>query len=287
MKQHLKRIGIVGSATLDDIRIADRRYHKIGGVIPYAGLTYRYCGLSVIAVINLASRDSNIKSKLEAHGIETLSGKSRYTTHFINSQNGARRHQRLLQSARKIEFGQILPIMDTVEGLHLGPLHPLDIDPRVYLMIKYSAPKKFLDVQGLTRRIAGQQVQLEVSPHLAAGLQSAHIVKANGHEHRAMLSFYRLNPREFMHRFNIEEYVVTLGDKGGFVQTRMGEKISYNAASPLAGGDPTGAGDVFFAAYIANRFSKTLPVRDACRAAARLAARQVAGKFLTRAQLNA
>ena len=75
------------------------------------------------------------------------------------------------QKARKIEFKQIQSIIGVVDGLHLGPLHPLDT--------------------------------------------------------------------EFMHRFKIEEYVVTLGNMGGFVQTRIGDKINFDAAASEAVRDPT------------------------------------------------
>ena len=50
--------------------------------------------------------------------------------------------------------------------------------------------------------------------------------------------------------------------------------------------DPTGAGDVFFAAYITSRFSNKLPVQEACRYAARIAAQQVEGDYIKINQLG-
>ncbi len=286
MNHRQNRIGIVGSTTIDIIQLADRQYRKIGGVISYAGLTYRRHGISVLAVSNLARQDSWIETKLKASGIEFLSGESKHTTRFVNCHRGARCHQLMTQKARSIRAKQIRPIVDDVDCLHMGPLHPLDIEPQAYSMLKNSNRKIFLDVQGLTRRIVHRQVYPGVSIHLAAGLQSADIVKANGLEHRAVLDFYHLKLTEIMDRFNIEEFVVTLGKNGGFVQTGNGDTINYDAASAGAGGDPTGAGDVFFAAYIANRFFERMKIRDACQSAARLAARQVAGNYITCRQLN-
>ena len=285
MNQRQNCIGIVGSITLDDIKVTDRQYRKMGGVITYAGLTYRRHGLSVLGVSNLAGQDSGIKSKLVEFGIEILSGKSKQTTHFVNNQDGPRRDQMMIQAARKIEFKQIQQIIGVVDGLHLGPLHPLDIDPQTYLMLKNSNQKIFLDVQGLTRKIVDRQICTAVSEHLASGLQTAHIIKANGRENRAILDFYRINLAEFMHRFKIEEYVVTLGINGGFVQTCLGDKIDYKAAASGAVEDPTGAGDVFFAAYIVNRFFKQMQIRDACQSAAKIAARQIAGNYIPFSQL--
>jgi hypothetical protein len=286
MNQLQNCIGIVGSITMDDIELTDRHYRKVGGVITYAGLTYRRHGLSVLGVSNLARQDSKIKSKLAAHGIKIICGKSKQTTHFVNRQNGPRRDQMMTQTARKIEFKQIQQIIGVVDGLHLGPLHPLDIDPVAYSMLKNTNQKIFLDVQGLTRRIADRQVHRGISIHLAAGLQVANIIKANEREHRTMLDFYQLNLSEFMRRFKIEEYVVTLGINGGFVQTCFGDRIDYNAAASGAVEDPTGAGDVFFAAYIVNRFFNQMQIRNACQSAARVAARQVAGNYIPFSQLN-
>ncbi len=286
MNQRQNYIGIVGSITMDDIELTDRHYRKVGGVVAYAGLTYRRHGLSVLGISNLARQDSRIKSKLAAHGIEIICGKSKQTTHFVNRQNGPRRNQMMTQTARKIEFKQIQPIIGVVDGLHLGPLHPLDIDPQTYLMLKNSNQKIFLDVQGLIRKIVDRQVCTAVSKHLASGLRTAHIIKANGRENQAMLDFYQLNLSEFMHRFKIEEYVVTLGSNGGFVLTGLGDKIDYNAAASSAVEDPTGAGDVFFAAYIVNRFFEQIQIREACQSAAKVAARQVAGTYIPFSQLN-
>jgi hypothetical protein len=49
---------------------------------------------------------------------------------------------------------------------------------------------------------------------------------------------------------------------------------------------PTGAGDVFFAAYIVGRFSNNMHIPEACRYAARKAAQQVEGKYITINQLG-
>jgi sugar/nucleoside kinase (ribokinase family) len=46
--------------------------------------------------------------------------------------------------------------------------------------------------------------------------------------------------------------------------------------------DPTGAGDVFLAAYIVSRFVNQKDIPDACIYAAKIAARQVAGKYITK-----
>ena len=86
---------------------------------------------------------------------------------------------------------------------------------------------------------------------------------------------------ELMHHFKIEEFVVTLGAKGGFIQKQNGEIFYYDAVPVKTPVDPTGAGDVFLAAYIASRFADSKDIPEACRHAAEIAANQVAGKYIT------
>ena len=144
----------------------------------------------------------------------------------------------------------------------------------------------FLDVQGYTRGVQHKKVYPSVSGHLAAGLMPTHIVKANGIEHQLILDFYQMNLAELMVRYNIGEFVVTMGKNGGFVRTQSGRTFKYAAHPVDAAADTTGAGDVFFAAYIVSRFAGQMHIPDACRYAARIAARQVAGNYITLNQLG-
>jgi sugar/nucleoside kinase (ribokinase family) len=73
---------------------------------------------------------------------------------------------------------------------------------------------------------------------------------------------------------------VTAGHKGGFVQTVKAGQISYPAAKVSSNEDPTGAGDIFLAAYVIGRFLKQQSIADACEYAAKLAARQIEGKYI-------
>ena len=84
-----------------------------------------------------------------------------------------------------------------------------------------------------------------------------------------------------MTKFKIHELVVTLGSKGGFVQKQDGKIFHYNAHKIKLAVDPTGAGDVFFAAYIVSRFSKGKDIPEACIYASQTAAQQVEGKYIS------
>ena len=276
-----KGIGVVGSTTIDKVIVEDHSFLKLGGVTTYAGITYRRHGIPVFIISNIAEKDLEVKDKLHAEDIPVFSAKSDLSTYFVNYNRGATRYQKLLQQAKSIKIGQIQSIFDRVDSLHLGPLHPLDIEPGVLRSLHNSNLNIFLDVQGYTRMVKNQKVYRSVSVQLAAGLTLAHIAKANEAEANAILSFYQMTLAELVHCFEIDEFVVTLGNKGGFVQKQNGETFHYDAAMIKTLVDPTGAGDVFLAAYIVSRLVDKKDIPDACIYAAKIAARQVEGKYIT------
>jgi len=277
-----KGIGIVGSTTIDKIITEVHSSLKLGGVTTYAGITYRRHGIPAFIISNIAEQDLEAIDKLHAEDVLVFSAKSDFSTYFVNCNRGDIRYQELLQQARSIEIGQIQAIFNRVDGLHLGPLHPLDIEAGVLGSLHKSNLKIFLDVQGYTRKVKNKKVYRSVSVHMAAGLTLAHIAKANEAEYNAILIFFQMTLAELMHCFKIEEFVVTLGDKGGFVQKQNGETFHYDAALIKTLIDPTGAGDVFFAAYIVSRFANQKDIPDACIYAAKIAAQQVEGKYITK-----
>ena len=282
----LKKIGIVGSTTIDKIVTGKGSYFKLGGVTTYAGITYCRNGIPGFIVSNLADRDLNILNKLKTEKLYVFRGASDRSTYFVNHTRGHRRYQELPQKARPIAIDQIQAIIDRVNALHLGPLHPRDIDPAAFSWLHKLKLPIFLDVQGFTRRVENNKVYPFVSHHLSDAMQSAQVIKANEGEYQSILEFYQQNIVELMIRFKIEETVVTSGGKGGYVHTQDGKTFKYAAESVESPADLTGAGDVFFAAYITSRFLKQMNISEACRYAAEIAARQVAGKFISANQLG-
>jgi len=274
-------IGIVGSTTIDKIVSQQQSVSKIGGVTAYAGITYSRHGLDTLVVSNIAKNDRTIIERLEQENIIVLNGQTNRTTHFVNNIKKDFRRQKVFNRARSIQPCQLSAVIKRAGGLHLGPLHPDDIVPEAMTALPNTDLKVFLDVQGYTRKVVAKKVSAAVSRHLTAALNAAHILKANGAELKVILEYYQKGLTALMETFEIEESVITLGHKGGWVVTLNGEKFEYPADRIENVTDPTGAGDVFFAAYLTCRFLNNQDIPNACRYAARIAARQVEGTYIS------
>jgi sugar/nucleoside kinase (ribokinase family) len=274
-------IAVVGSTTIDQIVTDEQSVFKVGGVTTYSGITYRRHGIDTLIVSNLAEKNVEILERLRNEKIVIFREESDFTTCFVNYVRGSGRHQKLVQQARPIAARQIQSVLDKTGALHLGPLHPLDIELEALDLLSYSDSAIFLDAQGYTRLIKNQHVYSGVSVYMETGLSVAQIIKANEAELKIMLDFFQMSLAELLVRFKIEEFVVTLGSKGGFVQTHSGDRLQYAADIVKLPVDPTGAGDVFFAAYTLARRLDGREILDACRYAARIAALQVADKYIT------
>jgi sugar/nucleoside kinase (ribokinase family) len=263
----MTRIAVVGSTTVDKIVGQNLSFLKIGGVTTYSGITYARHGIDTLAASNIAGQDQEIQARLQKENIAVFNGRTEHTTHFVNHINSGGRRQRLPRKARPISYTQIANILKSARAVHLGPLHPADIDIEAINLLNDPDLNVILDVQGYVRSVRDQ-------------IMTAHIIKANKAEYHAILDFYQVDLIELMSRFNIEEFIVTLRESGGFVQKRSGDKIHYAADKIRSIEDPTGAGDVFLAAYIVGRFFQQKNISEACAYAASLVAQQIAGNYI-------
>ena len=276
----------MGSTTIDETFIGDRSCHKLGGVTTYAGITYRRHGIPVSIVSNMAEHDLKLMDKLTTEGISVFTKKSKHSTYFVTHNEGDIRYQELLRQAKTIRVSQIQSILGKIDCLHLGPLHPNDIEAEALKLLQNSGRMVILDLQGYTRLVRNQKVLQHVCSLMPAALKLAHIAKANESEAEAILKNFGMSSGELVDRFEIEEFVVTLGKKGGYVKKRNGELFYYDAAETKASADPTGAGDVFLAAYVIARTIHKKDIPEACRSAAKIAAQQVEGNYITGLKLR-
>jgi sugar/nucleoside kinase (ribokinase family) len=273
-------IAVIGSTTIDKIVSRDMSCYKIGGVTTYAGITYRRHGIKTLAVTNIAKRNPEIIARLKKEKIKVHSGQTEVTTHFINSIHDDTHQQKILQCAAPVDRKQVAANIKGLGVVHLGPLHPADIDIQAIQLLRDMNIKVILDVQGLVRSVRNKVVSSSVSRHLTAALRCAYLVKANTQEFESMADYYQMDLSVLMHRFKINEFLVTAGSQGGCVKEITGVEIPYKAATVRTNGDPTGAGDIFLAAYVIGRILKRQTIPDACKYAAKLVAKQIDDNYI-------
>ena len=276
----INNIAVIGSTTIDKIIRHNISCFKIGGVTTYAGITYSRHGIKTLVITNIASRNPEIIKRLKGEKIVVCNGPTPQTTHFINYVDNDLQKQKIPLRAAIIRTSQISEHVKDVHIVHLGPLHPYDIDIAAIKRLDRFNLRIILDVQGYTRSVRSTSVYPAVSKQLRAALKKSHIVKANQKEFDAILDYFQMDLAELMNHFNISEFILTCGDKGGFVQNSSGEKIGYHAAQVGSIEDPTGSGDLFLAAYVIDRLLKRRSIPAACKYAANLAARQIEGNYI-------
>jgi len=276
----MNRVLVIGSATIDSIEQPGISAVKMGGVVTYAGITFRKHGLHTAVVSNIATQDVALFRILRQQDIQLFNGVTKTTTMFVNHVDGDERWQKMPLRAAPITASQLQCTIQHVDHIHLGPLHPLDIE-RELLRI---APRKgiwvTLDVQGYVRRVEKGKVRPGISEDLHEALLACTVIGADRTELQVILDAYQMGIDELMNAYKLSEIVVTNGSEGGCVVLMSGEVVSYKARRVNHIVDVTGAGDVFFAAYLVSRLHQRRSVRVACNHAALVAARQVQGRYI-------
>jgi sugar/nucleoside kinase (ribokinase family) len=279
---------VIGSATLDEVVFAGRTRRKIGGVATYAAVTFSRHGLNTAVAANVAPGDTRLFRLYADEGLLWTNGPSRATTRFINRETETGRIQEMPSAADPIECAAWLAERPSIRHVHLGPLHPGDIAPDT---IAFAAGGGFfvsLDVQGYARCVRNGHVIPAVSDRLEAALSAADAVKADESEWRLILDRYGADTDSLRARLGFGELLLTAGARGGRLFGADGSVVEYAPVPvpPERVADPTGAGDVFFAAYLAGRRHEGWTERESLEHAARLAAAHVSGRYLTAGRLS-
>ncbi len=276
---------VVGSTTIDQVVQAQNRSFQLGGVTTYAGLTFQRYGVTTVVVSNVAPQDAALLNVFHQEHIRFCNGVTVQTTYFINYNDGDARRQELPSIASPITFAQIAAVMNSTSLLHLGPLFPDDIAPDALQQLGAREAFISLDLQGYVRQRKHGVVVSAVSPELARALRIADIVKASEEELALVLEHEQVSLPHLLERYRIQEMLVTCGSRGGIVRTSAGEDVRYAPHPVKETVDTTGAGDVFFAAYLVHRVLEGASIAQAAEHASAIAARHIAGQHITRQQL--
>lgn len=278
-------VAVIGSATIDTIIQGQSHLYQLGGVVTYAGVTFRRHGISTVILANVAERDRAILDALKKEGVQIVVGISPRTTHFINYIHDDTRRQEMPSWAVPISLSQIRGLVERVDHVHVGALHPHDIDRDALVYLIEADTLITADIQGYVRYRAGDTIESRVSDNLNHVLSAARIIKADHEELETVLGKYKINLPRLMEKFAIEEVVVTRGAQGGWVRTVTGEEGVYHAIPPDRIHTAVGAGDVFFAVYLVCRMYQQKSIAVSCETAASLASQQIGGQYIRPDQL--
>ena len=276
----MNHVLVIGSATIDRVEQLGISAVKMGGVVTYAGITFRKHGLHTAVVSNIAAQDVGLFRILRRQNIQLFNGVTKTTTMFVNHVDGNGRWQEMPVRAAPITAGQLQSTIRGVDHIHLGPLHPLDIERELLRLVPEKGIWVTLDVQGYVRRVEKGKVRPGISEDLHEALLACTVIGADRTELQVILDAYQMGIDELMNAYKLSEIVVTNGSEGGRVVLMSGEVVSYKAPRVKSVVDATGAGDVFFAAYLVSRLHRRRSVKVACRHAALVAARQVQGRCI-------
>jgi len=246
-----------------------------GGVVHYAGLAFAALGAHTRVVTRCRVEDAHgLLAPLCAAKLETRALASRETTTYANDYSGSEDQHELLAASDPIGPGDLPLTWRRADAIHLGPLHRRDLLPETLAVLE---GRVGIDLQGLARQNSATGTKLAPNAELKDFLAHVSVAKAAEEEIAVLLEGMTLE--EFRHEFGLAELLVTRGARGALLVTRSG--VDEIAAVPAPRRFPTGAGDVFLAAYLFARVSGREP-RSAAQFAARAGAAQIEHGHLPR-----
>jgi len=280
MSESAHRIVIAGSLTRDRVYFGKTHSEVAGGVVWHAGRTLAALGASVTVVTRTAPADRGLLNPLIEAGVRVVWEAASQTTTLIlryDPENPESRSFEVVALAEAVRPKSLTEPLEDLHILYLGPVHQHDLDPDWLRAIREHAPARVaLDVQGLLRQQSGHCLVAGRSPHLDEWLAVTDVLKVSEKEARTLLGEARLTPGSLVNalgeslagRLRGRELVMTCGLEGAWTWHEGND--SHTAARPVPG-DPTGAGDRFFAAYLARRGAGDAPDTAASAASARVA----------------
>lgn len=264
------RICLIGNPTRDRIVRGGKTVNTLGGTVLYAGLFLSRCGIPVFIV---GKGDEEMRDWIESRGIgsEGFILADRVVT-FENRYDHSGRRQSA-RPGKKIALDEVPKSVFQARAVLVGAVL-MEVDPRIT-----RSPRSgilMLDVQGFLRNLSADgTVIFRVDSTFEAAIGGCDIVKADEQEAEAITGTTDLvASARRLHRMGPSIVIITLSSRGsGIFDGRRWIRIRPPEMQTV---DPTGAGDVFDAAFLAE-YLRTGDVIAAGRFATVAATLSVAG----------
>jgi len=210
----------------------------LGGTVTYASLTARNMGARVGIHTSAAYEPGLIET---LRGILVARIPAEFTTCFVNEYHEGKRRQTIESVAEKLVYEQLLPEWRNPPIVHLGPLNQ-EFDaslvsrfPRSLIGVTPQGWMRGWDDDGLVRQVPWADAERVLAR------ADAVVISEDDVADRSVIEDWASRARML---------VVTLGDRGCDIY-RAGEE-TYHSPAFKSGTevDPTGAGDVFAAAFL-------------------------------------
>ncbi|MEN4011126.1 MAG: PfkB family carbohydrate kinase [Chloroflexota bacterium] len=233
---------------------------RLGGSAAYSGLTAAALGLKV-GVVTACDAD------LPLHDLEALSIAARYcetTTTFKNMQTPGRRIQQVFHPAVNIDLSMIPEVWRNTPIIHLGPVMQ-EVDPK----LSRAFPSSFIGVtpQGWLRAAAP-----DGSVVFSEWYEARYVLET---ANAAVLSIEDVhNSEDIIEEMASAVRVLAVTEAANGVRIYWNGDVRSFRAPPSNELDPTGAGDIFAAAFFI-RLQQTRDPWEAARFANHLAAASV------------
>ena len=225
---------LVGHVTVD--RLDDKRV-AMGGTATYSALTARNMGARV-GVHTSSAYEPGLVDTLRGVLVERIPAE--YTTCFVNDYSGGKRRQTIESVAQKLTYEQILPEWRNAPVVHLGPLCQeleaalVNRFPRSLIGVTPQGWMRAWDESGLVRAVDWADAERVLAK------ADVVVISEDDVADRSVIQDWASRARML---------VVTLGDRGCDVYRKEREPFHSPAFKSGTEVDPTGAGDVFAAAF--------------------------------------
>jgi sugar/nucleoside kinase (ribokinase family) len=257
---------IIGPLSKDRIIKEDKVYEAVGGPVYYQAAVFSQFGHENTVVTTLASVDEVLLDRFpqSTQIIPIYKDKTMEFENIYPDDNPNHRIQKSKISINPISTSNFDNIdLSNFDALLISPLSPYDVPLKTLKFLKKQGKPIYLGAQGYLRHLDGMKITLKPWTGFKAFLKLVNFLFLDELEARVMLADTDRDCGEIarsLTSFGPEEVIVTRGDRGALIYSKIGDQIyDIPAVYPKKIIDPTGLGDTFMAAYALKKLKTSDP----------------------------